>query len=431
MMKKRFSTKKIISLVGLSLMCATAAEATPAFARQMDMDCMSCHFQNMPKLNAFGRDFKMSGFTMSSGKEMTSEQNGGLQMPSNLNMAFVIKARILEDKSNDVETKTEIFDESAFLFGGKIADNVGASMEFAEGLAGGKIMFSTEALGGRVGATYHMTDALGAFAGTEMYTTGLYRPVRQFENRGKTNIFQNLGIGAGEATGVQVYYRANGLYATVGAYVPMFAQSAEAGTDSFKTLARAAYEFSAGDTTVALGGYYIGGKSGKKIIDRLFDDANGDLTISMDEVVDKVHSVDVDALDRKSYGLDLQIESAIGDMTVMATAGYVMKNDYTGYLDKVNDEIYATPKAQDKTGYHADIQVNPVERFGVKAAILGVTDDATANRDFNVYSLGLEYNMRQNVRFALEYSYTSSDRDDVGDKKYSGSDILFMSMVSF
>ncbi|MBE0514129.1 hypothetical protein [Sulfurimonas sp.] len=422
MMKARISAKKIISMVGLTLMCATAAEATPAFARQMDADCMSCHFQNMPKLNAFGRDFKMSGFTMTSGKEIKSEPNGGLGMPETLNMAFVIKARVLEDKSDDVETKTEIFDESAFIFGGKIADNVGTSMEFAEGLIGGKITFATEALGGRVGATYHMTDALGAFAGTEIYTTGLYRPVRQFENRKKTNIFQSLGIGDGEATGVQVYYRANGFYATVGAYVPMFAASGETGTDSFKALARAAYEFDIGSSTIALGGYYIGGDSGKKLRDRLQD---SDDTTSL---ADKVHGLDQDALDRDSAGIDLQIESAIANMSVMVTGGYVFKNDYVSYKD---DYAVLTTSAQDKTGYHLDMQINPVEKFGVKAAILGVTDDVTADRDFNVYSLGLEYNMRQNVRFTVEYSYTSSDRADTSTTQYSGGDILFMSMMSF
>lgn len=58
----RLFIKEISAVIGLSLMCATAAEATPAFARQMDMACMSCHFQNIPKLNSFGRDFKMSGF---------------------------------------------------------------------------------------------------------------------------------------------------------------------------------------------------------------------------------------------------------------------------------------------------------------------------------------------------------------------------------
>ncbi|MCW8895225.1 hypothetical protein [Sulfurimonas sp.] len=56
---KRFSMKKIIAIVGLSILCITTVEANPAFARQVGMDCAGCHFQSMPKLNSFGREFKM------------------------------------------------------------------------------------------------------------------------------------------------------------------------------------------------------------------------------------------------------------------------------------------------------------------------------------------------------------------------------------
>lgn len=422
-MRKGFFTKKIVSIVGLSLICATVAEATPAFARQMDMDCMSCHFQNIPKLNSFGRDFKMSGFTMTSGKEeMKGILAGGLGLPDTLNMGLVLKARLLSDDKTErsilgTTTKTEIFDESAFIFGGKIADNVGTSMEVAAGgIFGGKVLFTTEAFGGRIGAAYSTTDALGAFAGTEIYTTGLYRPVRQFENRAKTNIFQNLGIGAGEASVVQAYYRANGLYATVGGYTPTFAQSSRTDSDGYKLMARAAYEFNVANTTMMLGGYYIGGEVGNEIITYNLTDLNNDTDLA-----------DLDALNRTAYGIDFQIESMISKMPLMVTGAYVLKNDY----DTLDIGTGTVTASQDKTGFHLDAQLNLTDQYGVKVAILSNKDDMTANRDYNVYSAGLEYNMRQNVRFCLEYSYTSSDRPDTATTEYSGSDVLFMSMVAF
>lgn len=425
-MKKIFLAKKIISIFGFSLMCATAAEATPAFARQMDMDCMSCHFQNIPKLNSFGRDFKMSGFTMTSGKEeMKSTIAGGLGLPTALNMGLVLKARVLSDDKTEnttlgKTTKTEIFDESAFIFGGKIADNVGTSMEVAAGgIFGGKVLFTTEALGGRVGASYSTTDALGAFAGTEIYTTGLYRPVRQFENRKKTNIFQDLGIGDGEASVVQAYYRANGLYATVGGYTPTFAQSSRTDSDGYKLMARAAYEFSVADTTMMFGGFYIGGDVGEEII-----------TYNVADLEDETDLADFAALDRTAYGIDFQVESAISNMPLMVTGAYVLKNDYND-LDTTTGTVTNT---QDITGFHVDAQLNLTDKYGIKAAVLN-HNDKKVDRDYNVYSAGLEYNMRQNVRFCLEYSYTSSDRPDTvgtsGTTVYSGSDILFMSMVAF
>lgn len=425
MMKKMLS-KKIVSLVGLSLMCATAAEATPAFARQMDVDCMSCHFQNIPKLNSFGREFKMSGFTMTSGKEeMKSTSAGGLGLPDTLNMGLVLKARVLSDDKTEnttlgKTTKTEIFDESAFIFGGKIADNVGTSMEVAAGgIFGGKVIFATEALGGRVGASYSTTDALGAFQGAEIYTTGLYRPVRQFENRSKTNIFQNLGIGDGEASVVQAYYRGGGLYATVGGYTPTFAQSSRTDSDGYKLMSRVAYEINVGNTMVMLGGYYIGGDVGKEAI-----------AYNLADLEDETDLADISALNRTSYGIDFQIESTIADMPLMVTGAFVLKNDY----DDLNTTSGEATNTQDITGYHLDAQLNLTDKYGVKIAMLN-HNDKIANRDYNVYSAGLEYNMRQNVRFCLEYSYTSSDRPDSvgtnGVTTYSGSDILFMSMVAF
>lgn len=423
---KNFFIGKTAYLVGLTLMCATAAEATPAFARQMDMDCMSCHFQNIPKLNSFGREFKMSGFTMTSGKEeMKSATAGGLSLPSTLNFGLVLKARVLsDDKTKNTTlgktTKTEIFDESAFIFGGKIADNVGTSMEVAAGgIFGGKVLFTTEALGGRIGAAYSTTDALGAFAGTEIYTTGLYRPVRQFENRKKTNIFQDLGIGDGEASVVQVYYRVNGLYATLGGYTPTFAQSSRTDSDGYKLMARAAYEFNVASTTMMIGGFYIGGDVGKEII-----------TYNTADLEDETDLADFAALDRTAYGIDFQIESTIADMPLMVTGAYVLKNDY----NDLNTTSGTVTNTQDIKGFHFDAQLNMSDQFGVKVAMLN-HNDKKADRDYNVYSAGIEYNMRQNVRFCLEYSYTSSDRPDSvgtnGTTVYSGSDILFMSMVAF
>lgn len=421
---KNHLPKKIAYLVGISLMCATAAEATPAFAKQMGMDCMSCHYQNIPKLNSFGREFKMSGFTMTGGQEqLTSEASGGLGLPSTLNMGLVLKARVHSDDKTEntnlgTNTKTEIFDESAFIFGGKIADNVGTSMEVAAGgIFGGKVIFTTEALGGRVGMSYSTTDALGAFAGTEIYTTGLYRPVRQFENRKNVNIFQNLGIGDGAATVVQAYYRAYGLYATVGAYTPTFAQSSRTDSDGYKLMARAAYEFSFPSTNLMLGGFYIGGDVAKETFAYNMSDIQSDTDLE-----------NLDALDRTAYGIDLQLESSIAEMPLMITAAYVLKNDY----NSINKTTGFVTAKQDITGFNVDAQLNFTDQYGIKAAMLSHNDNIDDLEDYDVYSAGLEYNMRQNVRFVLEYSYKSSDKPDKSDgTTYSGGDILFMSMVAF
>ncbi len=46
---------------------AGSARALPSFARQMNMQCAACHTE-FPLLNAFGRQFKLAGYTLSTGE---------------------------------------------------------------------------------------------------------------------------------------------------------------------------------------------------------------------------------------------------------------------------------------------------------------------------------------------------------------------------
>lgn len=433
-------------MVGLSLMCATAVEANPAFARQMDMECMSCHFQSMPKLNSFGREFKMSGFTMTGGqKQLKSESHGGLSLPEHLGISVVIKARHIDrnsDTPGNDDSLSEIFDESVLLVGGKITDNVGGSFEVANGsndvvqavdangtaipgsyVSGGsglgfsgKLTFTKPFSFGRLGATVFNTDALGAFSGTEIYTSGLFRPIRQFENRNKTNILQKTGVGNGSASGAQAYYYGHGLYATVGQYVPGYGQSISVETEGYKTFARAAYEFSLAGSTIAAGGYYIGG-------DIINPAAQGQLT-------GIVWASDANALDRESSGIDMQVETAVGGMSLMVTGAAVLKNEYT------LGGIIGNPQV-DYTGFSFDAQINPVDNIGLKVAYLSsseesrnMTTNVLTTRDQSIISGGVEYNAAQNVRFVLEYSVTDYSGDGYINRGNDG-DLLLMAMVAF
>ena len=393
--------KNIIAITGLLALFSTTAQATPAFAKQMNAQCMMCHYQNIPKLNTFGREFKSSGFTMINGtKQIEGTKTGGLALPATLNMGFITKARL--HKTDSTAEKTEIFDEAAFIFGGKIAEGVGTSMEFGAGLLGGKIAFVKDTSAGRLGFTYFMTDALGAFSGAELYSTGLYRPIRQFENRSKANIFQHLAIGEGEATGFQAVYHGNGLTATVGQYAPAFTNSISTGSD-YKTFVRASYEMNLSGYTVALGGYSITGDVSQSQYG-LERDAG-------ESVYSEKH------LTLKSNGLDLQVEGNLSGMPMMLTAGYVLANTYT-----------EAAVDYDKTGYSAGFQINPVDYLGLKLGYLSAIDNVvgTSTGESSII-VGTEYMYAQNVRISLELSNTSYEL--LGKK--DSTDMLFMSMIAF
>jgi hypothetical protein len=77
----------LIAVTMTGLLLSAAAEAIPAFARQMGVPCSTCHFQHFPELNSFGRAFKESGYTMigSEGKV----EGEGVSLPVVLNGALV------------------------------------------------------------------------------------------------------------------------------------------------------------------------------------------------------------------------------------------------------------------------------------------------------------------------------------------------------
>jgi hypothetical protein len=56
------------ALLALVLCIPFDAGAIPAFSRQINADCRTCHFQDMHALNAYGRAFKLNAFKES--KEM-------------------------------------------------------------------------------------------------------------------------------------------------------------------------------------------------------------------------------------------------------------------------------------------------------------------------------------------------------------------------
>lgn len=56
-----------LAVLGLGLVLPQAVQAVPSFARQTGMSCEVCHTE-FPILTEFGRDFKLNGYTLSTGQ---------------------------------------------------------------------------------------------------------------------------------------------------------------------------------------------------------------------------------------------------------------------------------------------------------------------------------------------------------------------------
>ncbi|OQW94475.1 MAG: hypothetical protein BWK79_05795 [Beggiatoa sp. IS2] len=113
---------------------ATPAYALPIFARQTGSPCSACH-TSFPELNAFGRSFKLRGYTLTESElsGFSEEEDKSTWLPIG-GMVVTSYSRI---KSQDVTETVEfskdkelaLQEASAFL-GGKINQNTGAFLQF-------------------------------------------------------------------------------------------------------------------------------------------------------------------------------------------------------------------------------------------------------------------------------------------------------------
>ena len=70
------SARIACTLLPLLLCWATAAQAVPSFARQTGLACDTCH-TSFPELTAFGRAFKLGGYTLTATHQVEAEASAG------------------------------------------------------------------------------------------------------------------------------------------------------------------------------------------------------------------------------------------------------------------------------------------------------------------------------------------------------------------
>lgn len=183
---KNVMRHKILALVAILVgaALAPAASALPVFARQTGFSCNQCHFQQFPMLNAFGRSFKNSGFTMI-GKQDKVEGDG-LSIPANLNLG-VLTTLGVEHVSNSDETPGNTVHDSvntpagggelSIFYGGRVTANIGFLAELgtagaAESSSAKLPIFYEVAEGTRAGIVFLTTDGQGAAHSFETLNTG-------------------------------------------------------------------------------------------------------------------------------------------------------------------------------------------------------------------------------------------------------------------
>ncbi len=426
--------------------------AVPAFVRQTGLECMMCHTQNQTKLNSFGRQFARSAYTMSSESGAQSLIDGetlGLGIPTVLNMSLMLKGRYdksdgaVNGKGKVLQTKQdepissnrgveEIFKTSTIHIAGRIANNVGSIIEFREkegkAIFGGKVATAYETGEGYTGLAFYSTNNYGPFSGIESYNTGLYKPLRQFENHKLTNAAQASDLGSGPATGLQLYYAGEHLFLTVGAYVPVHNNDGIDIGYNMIPFARLAYEQPIGDLTLIIGAFGINGTS-KASNTTYYPDLSGLIPEALVGVK------------KEAYGFDLQLEGSLFELSTLMTMSAVLKNkttlsDSTLMVDDPNNPVViGEPEDAETEAYSVDLAIYPWTYLGFKMAYLTANDKGPHTyepqkidvKDKEAVSFGLDYSFRQNVMLTMEYTMVDAKREGIE----NFNDLLTVLTISF
>lgn len=383
-MRKFFAPVLIVAIAMIGVV-ATPKEgsAIPAFARQMNLPCLACHFQHIPKLNAFGRAFKMGGYT-DSASALIEDDN--LSLPANLPIAAVLKYRYqtatnktasTPEKKGTERGEWQFPDEFAIWAAGRAGKNVGYAFEGADALSG-KVVFVGDFGGTKVGVVPYHTDAAGPWWGMEPFNTGVFRPNRSFEHRGETSSAQKTAFD-GEATGIALYAGSSMFFASVGLWGPAVG-APDTGFDLSNNY-RVAVTPSLGGFDTMIGVFGYAGKT--KCVNCGALGANE--TSTLQEVK------------TESFGVDAQAQGEIGGMTLEVQAMMV--------------DISAKDVSQKKSnGFSVLAELGLSKAIGVQAAMSSYTDKSgSKDKTTDATTVGLYWNIAQNVRLSPEYTAYSGD----------------------
>jgi hypothetical protein len=388
-MKKIFAAMTIMAVAMVGVVISPAkSEAIPNFARQMNLPCFACHFQNVPKLNAFGRSFKMGGFTDAA---IDLIEDDGLSVPATAPIGFVWKLRYQTstprdssgEKSGTDRGEWQMPDEAAIWLGGRGGENIGYAVEWGGPALSGKAVFSAAIGGGRAGLVAYWTDGLGPSFGFEVFNTGVLRSNRMFENRSESNAFHATGVAGGvggAAQGLTAYYGSGIVVASVGLWAPVV-EHADGAFDLSTTYRLAVTPSVAGwDTMIGL----VGSAGKTKCVEC------GEVGANADETLQEFST--------EYMAVDFQAQGELAGMNTEITGAYVTVPDTAGNIWGEGNAFHI----------NAEFSINPT--INIALGYMSQTDKSgAADVDNSGFTVAPIINLAQNQNLRLEYSSLSGD----------------------
>lgn len=435
---KNAMRQKILALAAIliGVAFAPAASALPVFSRQTGLSCNQCHFQQFPMLNAFGRSFKNSGFTMI-GKEDKVEGDG-LSIPANLNLGVLATAGVERvSNSDEVPTSTTapthdntVHDsvntpagggELSIFYGGRVTSNIGFLAELgtagpAESSSAKLPIFYEVTEGTRAGVVFLTTDGQGAAHSFETLNTGAVAVQRMVPMPGVNandahirvnSAAQYLGTATG-AQGASFVVNNEHYFVNVGKYAVIDALGAHTRSSSMgMTYARAAGMFDVAGFDSAIGVQMFRGDDAG-----MPDPATGSL-------VDPATGTARLKTATEATIIDGQMQGKVGSMPLGLYLSFGMApaiSDANFAGNHFNSGGLVTARS---TNIAAQLGVVPGVATLMAAVRQGHNGGVDANGDAltdNAVMVGATYNMAVNVEASLSYtaqSGTAWDADPV------------------
>jgi len=125
---------KALLLITVALVFSTAANAVPSYSRQTGLPCAACHY-SPPELNAFGRKFKLEGYTFVTKPEISDEKkdhNTALHLLETFPISLLFDTSFTSTKTQQPGTQNGNFEfpqQASFFLAGRWADHLGSFLQ--------------------------------------------------------------------------------------------------------------------------------------------------------------------------------------------------------------------------------------------------------------------------------------------------------------
>jgi hypothetical protein len=397
--------KKYLLATGvvLSAIAAQDASALPVFARQTGMACSACHFQHFPKLNAFGRAFKASGFTLMGAQGRIEGEN--LSIPDALNLGVFVTAYSQSESNGGSANGTKLGtpgnggEESVFL-GGRLSDFAGFLSEV--GLGGGAAAAASAKLpvlfevgnGSRAGIVAYGGDQ-GAAYSFETLNTGASDTHKMMGNPGINRQHVQAAYAASylnmrtDATGIHgVWVNPDVGFINIGKFASAPLDGAGANTLPL-TYARGVANFDLAGFDSAVGVQMITGDTSAL-------GYNGSATAA---------ALGAAPLSYKATVIDFQAQGELGgnEFGLYVSAGSAPVDNT--YANSLNEGVFTKSTFNVAVEYsilpHTTIQVS------MRNAKNGVDNGSGASQTDNAFMIGATYDLAQNIALGLNYTQQS------------------------